>query len=113
MSVKDLATVLGDTSLTWTERRTRLQGWRGHDAECADAAVGAQRLGPAVCAAGALAGAVLQSPILLLAFAITAMLCVPSMIFTALWGVERACAPSLIAAARAGERVHAGRAEPR
>jgi hypothetical protein len=74
MTVRDLSRVLGDPSLTWTQRRTRLQGWRGHEAECADAAVGAQRIGPAVCAAGALAGAALQSPILLLAFAITAVM---------------------------------------
>ena len=52
----------------------RLQGWRGADATCADNAKGAQRLGPAVCAAGALAGAALESPVVLGAFAVTAVM---------------------------------------
>jgi hypothetical protein len=182
MSISDLTRLLGDSSLTWTERRTRLQGWRGSDATCADHAEGAQRLGPAACAAGALTGAVLESPIVLGAFAATALvgalapnhpfeslynrwaslrgraalpanraakrlgcaigvgflggaavayavgattlglvlalvlagtaafvaitgICLPSMIFTVVWGAERACAPSLIAATRTGARV--------
>jgi hypothetical protein len=36
----ELTTLLGDTSLTWTERRTRLQGWSGPDADQADATPG-------------------------------------------------------------------------
>ena len=190
MSISDLTRLLGNSSLTWTERRTRLQGWRGADATCADNAKGAQRLGPAVCAVGALTGAALESPVVLGAFAATAVMgalapnhpieslynrwasrrgratlpanraakrlgcaigvaflggaavayavgattlglvlalvlagtaafvavtgiCLPSMIFTLLWGVERACAPSLIIPARAGERVDASGAERR
>ena len=73
MSVHDLRALLGDTSLTWTERRTRLQGWRGPDADRADAAPVAQRLAPAICAIGALAGAVTGSPLVLGTFAATAV----------------------------------------
>jgi hypothetical protein len=173
----DLATLLGDTSLTWTERRTRLQGWSGSDADQADATPGVQRIATAACAVGALAGASTGSPLLLAAFAATALvgafapnhpfewlynrvastrgrhqlpanraakrlgcaigvvflggsavafalgapmlglalalvlggtaafvvatgICVPSLVFTALWGSHRAAAPSLVAAAR-------------
>lgn len=183
MSIRDLAIVLGDSSLSWTQRRTRLQGWRGDDAACADKATGVQRLAPAVCAAGAAAGALAESPVVLGAFAVTALMgavganhpfelvynrvaagrdrqtlpanraakrfgcaigavflgsaavayalgaatvglvlalvlggtaafvaatgvCVPSMLFTLMWGVERATAPSLRAAATGRE--HAG-----
>jgi len=171
------STLLGDTSLTWTQRRTRLQGWRGPDADQADALPGVQRIGSGVCAVGALAGAVMGSPLLLAMLASTALvgafapnhpfewlynrvastrggpqlptnraakrlgcalgvvflsvsaaafalgaatpglvlglalggtaafvaatgICAPSLIFTALWGSDRAAAPSLLAAAR-------------
>jgi hypothetical protein len=73
MSLHDLRSVLGDTSLTWTQRRTRLQGWRGAEADSADLAVVAQRVGPAVCALGAFAGAALASPPVLAIFAVTAL----------------------------------------
>lgn len=173
MSARDLKAVLGDSSRTWTERRTRLQGWRGDDAARADSAVVAQRVAPAACAIGALAGAALQSPLVLGILAATALvgatapnhpfealynrwaarhglptlpsnraakrlgcamgvaflggaaiayelgattlgfvlavvlggtatfvattgICVPSMLFTAVWGVDRACAPTLL-----------------
>jgi hypothetical protein len=176
VGVDDLRAVLGDTSLSRTERLTRLQGWRGEDAERAERAVVAQRIGPATCAVGALLGAVLQSPPLLGVLAATALvgalapnhpfemlynrratrrggtalppnraakrlgcaigvvflggaavayaagaaplglvlalvlastaafvaitgMCVPSMIFTILWGSERACAPNLLSTA--------------
>lgn len=69
----ELATLLGDTSLTWTERRTRLQGWSGPDADQADATPGGQRIAIAACAVGALAGAVTGSPLLLAVFAATAL----------------------------------------
>jgi hypothetical protein len=173
----ELTTLLGDTSLTWTERRTRLQGWSGPDADQADATPGGQRIAAAVCAIGALAGAVTSSPPVLAVFAASALvgafaanhplewlynreasargrhrlpanraakrlgcamgvaflggsatayalgapklglvlalvlggtaafvaatgICVPSLIFTVLWGPHRAAAPTLIAAAR-------------
>jgi len=173
----ELTTLLRDTSLTWTQRRTRLQGWRGPDADQADATPGGQRLAAAVCAVGALAGAVTGSPLILSLFAATALvgvlapnhpfellfnqvasardrqrlpanraakrlgcaigvvflggsatayalgepvlgqvlalvlggtaafvaatgICVPSLIFTALWGLHRGAAPTLLAAAR-------------
>lgn len=173
----ELTALLGDTSLTWTERRTRLQGWRGPEAHQADANPGAQRIAAAVCAVGALAGAATGSPPLLGVFAATALvgafapnhpfewlynrvastsgrgqlpanraakrlgcamgvvflggsavayalgaatlglvlalvlggtaafvaatgICVPSIVFTALWGSHRATAPSLVAAMR-------------
>lgn len=73
MSLRDLGVVLGDSSLTWTQRRTRLQGWRGVDAECANEVMGMQRLAPAVCAVGATAGALAESPVVLGAFAATAV----------------------------------------
>ena len=173
MSVEEVTALLRDPSSTWTERRTRLQGWQGDDARRADAAVLAQRVAPAACAIGAFAGAALQSPLVLTAFAATAVvgtfapshpfewmynafaarrgrptlpanraakrlgcaigvvllvgaavayaagaatlglvlalvlgstaafvattgICVPSMLFTALWGTERACASGLV-----------------
>ena len=182
----DVMALLGDTTLTWTQRRTRLQGWRGSEAEQADAAAGAQRLGPALCAVGATAGALMGSPVVLAATGATALagtfsathpfeslynrwaaswhrqqlpgnraakrlgcaigviflggaavafwvgasalglvlglilgctaafvavtgICVPSLLFTLLWGAERAAAPSLAAAARTG-RAPTGRA---
>lgn len=73
MSVKEVAALLGDSSLTWTERRTRLQGWRGPEAECANRAPAAQRVGPAVCAAGAFLGAWTGSPLLLAVMAASAI----------------------------------------
>lgn len=73
MSMRDIALLLNDASLTRTQRLTRLQGWRGAEAVCADSAAVAQRIGPAVCAAGAAMGAVLSSPAVLAAFAATAM----------------------------------------
>lgn len=146
------------------------------DAERADRAAAAQRLAPAMCAAGAAGGAVTESPLVLAAFAVTAFvgavgphhpfesvynrwagrrrrptlppnraakklgcaigagllagaagayivgaatlgfvlaavlgatatfvaltaICIPSMIFTAVWGVERACRPNLLGSA--------------
>lgn len=173
----ELTTLLGDTSLTWTERRTRLQGWSGPEAQQADATPGGQRIAAAACAAGALGGAVTGSPLVLTVFAATALvgafapnhpfewlynrvastrgrrqlpanraakrlgcamgviflggsaaayalgaatlglvlalvlggtatfvaatgICVPSILFTALWGSHRAAAPSLVAAMR-------------
>ena len=102
-----LTTLLGDTSLTWTERRTRLQGWSAPDADQADATPGVQRIAAVVCAVGALAGAVTGSPLVLAlvlggtaAFVAATGICVPSLIFTALWGAHRAAAPSLVTAAR-------------
>lgn len=182
MRFRDLATVLGDSSLTWAERRTRLQGWRGPEAELADRARVAQRVGAVACAVGVAIGAALESPVLLAAVAATALvgavaanhpfevlynrwarsrgghvlpanraakrlgcaiglvllggaafayamgastaglvlasvlggtaafvavtgICVPSIIFTVLWGLNRACEPSLVAAATAARRV--------
>jgi hypothetical protein len=173
----ELTALLTDSSMSWTERRTRLQGWRGEDAEQADANPVAQRMAAAVCAAGAGLGAVRGSPIILAVFASTALfgalapnhpfewvynrgasrrhraplpanraakrlgcamgvvflggsavayalgvstlgvalalvlggtaafvavtgICVPSMVFTALWGAERGAAPSLLEAVR-------------
>lgn len=175
--VHDVVALLGDTNSTWSQRRTRLQGWRGPEADQAEGAAGAQRIAPALCAVGATAGALMGSPIVLAATAATALagtfaanhpfewlynrwaasggrqqlpanraakrlgcaigvmflggaaiafsvgastfgsvlalalagtaafvattrICVPSLIFTALWGAERAAAPSLAAAAR-------------
>lgn len=182
MRFRDLAMVLDDSSLTWAERRTRLQGWRGPEAELADRALVGQRVGAAACAVGAAIGAALESPVLLAAVAATALvgavaanhpfevlynrwarsrgghvlpanraakrlgcaigvvllggaafayamgaptaglvlasvlggtaafvaatgICVPSIIFTVLWGLNRACEPSLVAAATAARRV--------
>lgn len=68
--MSDVTCLLTDRSLTWTRRRTLLQGWRGEDAACAGAAT-------------ALVGAV-------------APICVPSILFTAVWGVERATGRHLI-----------------
>ena len=176
MSVRDLTGLLADSTLTWSERLTRLQGWRGPDAAAADRAQLAQRLGATVCAVGALAGVAAQSPVVLGLFASTALvgavapnhpveaaynwwatgrrratlpsnraakrlgcaigvmflggatlayaagaatlgavlalilgataafvavtgICVPSIVFTVLWGAERACAPSLASVA--------------
>lgn len=73
MTVRDVTSLLTDRSLTWTRRRTLLQGWRGEDAACADAAPVAQRIGPAVCATGAGVGALLESPAVLGLFAATAL----------------------------------------
>ena len=73
MSLRDVRELLDDPSRTWGERRARLQGWRGLDAARADAAVFAQRVGPAVCAVGAFVGASLQSPLLLAIVAVTAV----------------------------------------
>jgi hypothetical protein len=73
VGVRDLTAVLGASAQSWTQRRTRLQGWRGDDAERADAAVVAQRFGPAACAVGAFAGAWLRSPTVLAVFAGTAL----------------------------------------
>ncbi len=73
MSLHDLATLLGDASLTWTERRTRLQGWQGPEAELADRALVAQRVGAAACAVGAAIGAALESPVVFVAVAATAL----------------------------------------
>jgi hypothetical protein len=190
MSRHDLATVLGDASLTWTERRTRLQGWQGPEAELADQALVAQRVGAAACAVGAAIGAALESPVVLAAVAATALvgavaanhpfevlynrwarsrgggvlpanraakrlgcaigvvllggaafayamgastaglvlaavqsgaaafvavtgICVPSIIFTVLWGLNRARAPSLVGRATAVRRVPSTTAGPR
>jgi len=176
MRTQELTSLLRDPTLTWTQRRTRLQGWRGHDAACADGAVAAQRIGPAVCAVGAFTGAIAESPLVLALFAASALvgvfapnhpfeavynawashrgrpalppnraarrlgcaigvvflggaafayaagaatlgfvlamvlgataafvattaICVPSMLFTLVWGSERATAPTLVAAA--------------
>ncbi|HEX4906926.1 MAG TPA: DUF4395 family protein [Acidimicrobiales bacterium] len=177
MSVNELTTLLRDPDSTWTERRTRLQGWRGDDACRADAAAGGQRVGPAACAIGAFAGVALASPVVLGVVAATAVVgavapnhpfemvynawassrgratlppnraakrlgcamgvaflggaavayavgattlglvlalvlgvtatfvaatgvCVPSMLFTVLWGAERGAAPGLLSARR-------------
>lgn len=69
----DAIALLRDPTLTWSQRRTRIQGWTGADAACADTVTGAQRIGPAVCAVGGLAGAALASPLLLGVFAVTAL----------------------------------------
>ena len=74
MSVHELTELLRDPAATWTERRTRLQGWRGDDASRADAAVAAQRLAPAACAIGSFAGIALESPLVLGSFAATAVI---------------------------------------
>lgn len=176
MALQEVTSLLGDSSFTWSARRARLQGWRDRDAECAAAAALAQRIGPAVCAAGAFGGVLTASPVVLALFAATAVagtfasnhpfealynrwavgrgrpalppnraarrlgcaigavvlgaaaaayalgatglgsllalvlgstaafvavtgICVPSVLFTLVWGSERACAPSLFAAA--------------
>jgi len=39
MSVRDLTELLRDPASPWTERRTRLQGWRGDDARRAEPSV--------------------------------------------------------------------------
>jgi hypothetical protein len=70
----ELTALLRDSSLTWTQRRTRLQGWRGEAAEQADANPFAQRIGPGVCAAGAFLGVATSSPLVLAVFAGTALL---------------------------------------
>ncbi|HWH33109.1 MAG TPA: DUF4395 family protein [Egibacteraceae bacterium] len=69
----ELTSLLRDDSLTRAQRLTRLQGWRGVDAACAEAAPAAQRIGPAVCAVGALLGAALQAPLVPALFAATAL----------------------------------------
>jgi uncharacterized membrane protein len=181
MSTNELTALLRDPSSTWTERRTRLQGWRGDEARRADGAVIAQRVAPAACAIGAFAGIALRSPLVLGAFALTAVvgalapnhpfewlynrwavrrgraalpanraakrlgcaigvvllggaavayaagaagvglalalllgvtatfvaatgICIPSMLFTILWGAERACAPGLVPTRAAAAR---------
>jgi hypothetical protein len=71
--LRDVTALLGDTSLTWTERRTRLQGWTGPDAVQADAVPAAQVIAAGMCAIGATAGAITGSPLLLTAFAATAL----------------------------------------
>lgn len=73
MTVRDVTSLLSDRSLTWTRRRSLLQGWRGEEAACADAAPAAQRIAPAVCALGAGIGLVLGSPAVLGLFAATAV----------------------------------------
>lgn len=73
MTVRDVTSLLSDRSLTWARRRSLLQGWRGEEAACADAAPAAQRIAPAVCAVGALIGLVLASPPVLTFFAATAL----------------------------------------
>ncbi len=65
--------VLTDPRHDWTSRRMRLQGWRGRDVTQAIAAGWLVSVAPAACAIGSLAGAVLQSPLLLLALAATAL----------------------------------------
>ena len=73
MALNEVTSLLTDRSLSWAQRLTRLQGWRGADAECAAAAPIAQRIGPAVCAVGAFLGAALGSPAVLAVFAGTAL----------------------------------------
>lgn len=73
MSMRELTSLLRDDSLTRAQRLSRLQGWRGVDAARAEGAPLAQRIGPAVCAAGALLGAALQAPLVLAVVAATAL----------------------------------------
>jgi hypothetical protein len=73
VTVRDVTSLLNDRSLTWARRRSLLQGWRGEEAACADAAPAAQRIAPAVCAVGAGIGLVLRSPAVLGLFAATAL----------------------------------------
>lgn len=95
MSVNELTALLRDPASTWTERRTRLQGWRGDDACRADAAVGAAAIAYAV-------GVATVGLVLALILGVTATfvaitgICVPSMLFTVLWGAERACSTGLV-----------------
>lgn len=175
--LSDVKNLVGDDRLAWGQRLTRLQGWRGSDAEQADALPLVQRVGPAICAAGAVAGVAAASAPVLAVFAATALvgafaanhpfewlynawasgrgrprlprnraakrlgcamgavflggaaaayavgadtlgsvlalvlgatatfvavtgMCIPSLVFTALWGPRRACAPSWVAAVR-------------
>jgi hypothetical protein len=67
-----LATLLSDRSLPRARRLTLLQGWTGDDADRAETAAGAQRIAPAVCAAGATLGVITGSWPLLAFFAATA-----------------------------------------
>jgi hypothetical protein len=69
----ELTTLLVDANLTWSQRRTRLQGWSGPDAIQADANPAAQRIASAVCAIGAAAGAWTGSAVLLGVLATTAL----------------------------------------
>ena len=72
-TMADLTHQLTDPDLDRDQRLTRLQGWRGDDAEAADRAKWAQRLAPAGCATGALAGGILGSPVIVALFAATAL----------------------------------------
>lgn len=72
--LRDVGRILGDRERSWDARLARLQGWRGAEAEEASTARTAQRLGPAVCAVGALVGALLGSPPILAIFAVTALI---------------------------------------
>jgi hypothetical protein len=72
-TMSDLTHQLTRTDLDRTQRLTRLQGWRGEEAEAADRARWAQRLAPAGCAVGALVGGILGSPVIVTLFAVTAL----------------------------------------
>lgn len=72
--MSDLSNILADPERDWdTTRLARLQGWRGADARQAVNAKWAQRLAPAACGLGALAGALLSSPLVVGFFAATAV----------------------------------------
>ena len=72
-TMTQLTEMMTRDDLDWDARLTRLQGWRGSDAEAADDAKWAQRLAALGCTTGALVGGVLQSPLILALFAATAV----------------------------------------
>jgi len=61
----DLRSLLVDDRFDRETRLTRLQGWRGTEVDQAVSAGWAKSLAPAICAIGAIAGALLASPVLL------------------------------------------------
>lgn len=71
--MSDLSSILADHERDWNTRLARLQGWRGADTRQAVNAKWAQRLAPAACGLGALAGALLTSPLVVGFFAATAV----------------------------------------
>ncbi len=71
-NVQDVRTILGDDRFDRDMRLTRLQGFRGDEADKALRAGLGARIGPAVCGGGAILGVVLGSPWVLGFFGILA-----------------------------------------
>jgi uncharacterized protein DUF4395 len=61
-NIQDVRTILTDDRFDRDMRLTRLQGFRGNDADKALKAGFGARIGPAVCGAGGILGVVLASP---------------------------------------------------